>query len=105
MEGKKKKAIRNPNDVPPDMLGSFILSLLTICAVIKPLGDNDVVFWWWFPFIIFNFIYIAKGIKEGWAKPDPANGLVIATGPIAFYAWTYAMVWRKYLRRYFRRNK
>ena len=105
MEGKKKKAIsKNPNDIAPDMLASFLLSIITVCVLVKPLGERGLVFWWWFPFIILNIAYIGYGIRKGWANGDPANGLVVASGPIAFYAWTYVMVWRKYFRKYFKKG-
>jgi len=104
MEGKTSKRVKNPHDVPGDMLGSFMLSCITVAVVVKSLTDCEMVFWWWFPFIIINIAYLFYGMKKGWAKGDPANGIVAASGPIAFYAWTYVMVWRKYLRKYFKKG-
>jgi hypothetical protein len=49
--------------------------------------------------MICNLVYLVHGMKKGWAKADPANGLLIATGPIAFYSWTYLLAWRKYGRK------
>ena len=51
---------------------------------------------WWLSFIVINIAYIAYGMRKGWVKFDPANGLVIATGPFAFYFWTIIAVWTKY---------
>lgn len=52
--------------------------------------------YWWLSFMLVNIAYLVHGMNKGWAKGDPANGLVIASGPIAFYSWTVIAIWRKY---------
>lgn len=97
MESEEKKAITYPAET--DALVCLLLSALTVALVVKPLADCGMDGWWWGFFILFNGWYIIHGMKKGWAKGDPANGLVIVAGPIAFYFWTYLHVWRKYGRR------
>ena len=87
------------HDMPIDGLICFLLSAVTVAVVVKPLAAVGMSSWWWGFFIICNIAYIAYGMKKGWADGDPANGLVIATGPIAFYSWTYLLAWRKYGRK------
>jgi len=74
----------------------FLLSAVLVAILSKPLAREGMMGWWWGFFIFCNVCYLAYGMKVGWAKGDPANGLVIATGPIAFYFWTLAGAWRTY---------
>lgn len=90
---------RNENDIAIDGLICFLLGAVTVAIVGKPLAGTGAALWWWGFFMLCNFAYLAYGIKKGWAKADPANGLLIATGPIAFYSWTYMLAWRKYGRK------
>jgi hypothetical protein len=89
----------NPNDTPIDGLICFLFGAVTVAVVIKPLAAIGLSTWWWGFFMICNAAYLIYGMKKGWAKADPANGLIIATGPIAFYSWTYLNAWRKYGRK------
>jgi len=82
-----------------DELVCILLSVTLVAILVKPLADVDMMGWWWSPFMLANLCYIIHGMREGWAKGDPANGLVICTGPIAFYFWTLLSVWRKYGKR------
>jgi hypothetical protein len=83
-------------DIPICMLVAFLLSL-TIMALIGPrLAEAKIQGYFWGFFIFCNLCYILTGIKKGWAKPDIGNGLVIASGPIAFYSWTITNAWIKY---------
>ena len=88
-----------PFDTPIDGLICFTLALITVALVVKPLADSGLSEWWWGFFIICNFVYIFHGMKKGWMKADPANGLLAAMGPITFYSWTYLGAWRRYRRK------
>lgn len=89
----------NPNDTPIDGLICFFLGILTVALVTKPLAGTGFAMWWWGFFMLCNLCYLVHGMKKGWADGDPANGLLIAVGPIAFYSWTYLLAWRKYGRK------
>ena len=88
-----------PYDIPIDGLICFMLGLITVILVVKPLADIGFNEWWWGFFIVCNLAYVIYGIKTGQVKGDPANGLMIAMGPITFYSWTYLGAWRKYRRK------
>lgn len=94
-----KKYEYNKENMPIDALISTLLAAILVAIIVKPLANYDMTGWWWGFFIVCNIVYIGYGMKKGWAKGDPANGLVIATGPIAFYTWTIASAWRKYGRK------
>lgn len=81
---------------PPHSLVCFILSAALVALLVKPLADVNMMGWWWWFFVVCNVCYLGHGMKQGWAKGDPANGLVIMTGPIAFYFWTMALAWDTY---------
>lgn len=90
---------RNEYDTPIDGLVCFLLGTITVAIVTTPLSGTGLAMWWWGFFMLCNFVYLVYGMKKGWAKADPANGLMIAVGPIAFYSWTYLLAWRKYGRK------
>jgi uncharacterized membrane protein YhaH (DUF805 family) len=82
-----------------DEIVCILLSVTLVAILIKPLQVVDMMGWWWFSFIIFNLCYVVHGLKKGWIKGDPANAMVIVSGPIAFYFWTFVKVWRRYGKR------
>jgi hypothetical protein len=77
----------------------MLLSAVLVAIAVKPLQAVDMMGWWWLPFMLFNLCYIIHGMKGGWIKGDPANAMVVASGPLAFYFWTFVSVWRKYGKR------
>ena len=85
---------------PEIQLDSVVCILISIGIIIGCMTFMDSLpemkTWWWLFFIVVNIIYIGTGITSGRIKGDPANALVITTGPIAFYFWTILGAWRKY---------
>ena len=79
-----------------DTMVSILLSIVLVAFLVKGLADVGLVEYWWGFFIVANLAYIAHGMKNGSIKGDPANGMVIVVGPIAFYFWTIIGAWRKY---------
>jgi len=87
---------KNEIDFPLDVMVAVLLSLGLVALLAKGLADAGVMGYWWGFFMVCNVVYIIHGMRKGFVKGDPANGLVITTGPIAFYFWTFIMAWRKY---------
>jgi len=87
---------KNRSDYSVDELVSVLLAIVLVALLAKPLADVGAIGYWWGFFMICNVVYIIHGMKEGFVKGDPANGLVVVTGPIAFYFWTIIGAWRKY---------
>jgi len=90
---------RNELEVPIDSLVGFVLAIIIVALLGGRLSDAGIFEYWFGFFILCNLGYIIYGMKKGWANGDPANGLVIASGPIAFYGWTIIGAWRKYGRK------
>ena len=92
-----KREIR-PFNPPPGHIIAFFLSLVIVLLCMTSMTDYPRLrTGWWLFFIVANIGYIVFGLKRGWVKPDPGNGLVIATGPVAFFGWTAILAWRKYI--------
>ena len=98
MEGKEKKAMtkKSKSEYSWDEFVSVFLSLILVIILVGGLADVGMMNYWWGFFIVCNVGYILHGMKKGWAEGDPANGLVVLTGPIAFYFWTILIAWRTY---------
>lgn len=80
-----------------DTLVSFLIAIaITVWCMNLMDSVPNLGTWWWFAFVIINIVYMVTGMKSGRIKGDPANGIVVATGPVAFYFWTILGVWRKY---------
>lgn len=86
-------------DIPIDALIGFTLAIVIVALLGNRLADAGIFEYWFGFFILCNIGYIIYGMKKGFVKGDPANGLVIASGPIAFYGWTIISAWRKYGRK------
>ena len=104
----KESVDREAKQLMFGMAGFLFGAAVTIFAKTMIMGNqltgaNAGVDWpftcWWLFFIACNIAFLIRGMGKGWAKGDPANGLVAATGPIVFYAWTFMLVWRKYIRK------
>ena len=97
VEGKEKEMTKEYEpEMPIDVMVSVLLSLALVCFLVKGLADVGLIGYWWGFFIVANLAYIIHGMKNGSIKGDPANGLVVAVGPISFYFWTIIGAWRKY---------
>lgn len=79
------------------LLAAFVsMGIIAVCLV-QMEGYDDLKFVWFLFFIAANIIYIGVGMKRGYAKPDPTNALVIASGPLAFFFWAVVGTWNKYV--------
>ena len=85
-----------PYPYPLDTLLCFLLAIVLVAILAKPLADARIMEWWWGFFMVCNLGYILYGMKKGWAKGDPGAGLSIAMGPMSFYFWTFVGAWRTY---------
>lgn len=104
-----KESVRKEIDgLMLSVVGFIIAAGITIFAKTMFMGeqlsrDNAGMTWpftcWWLFFAACNAAYLMRGMKKGWAKGDPANGLLIFTGPLVYYTWTFMLVWKKYVRK------
>lgn len=88
---------KSPNDIPLSSIVAFFLSALITAFCIgqmKPYPPAGT--YWWLSFMIVNLACVIYGIRKGNVKSDPANGLVIALGPLSFFFWTIVNAWNKY---------
>ena len=92
-----KAHIKLRRQQPLDTVVCMVLTMALVALMVKPLQAVNIMSWWWGSFCIFNLVYLIYGMKKGFAKGDAANGLVVMTGPIAFYFWTMLGAWRKYV--------
>jgi len=84
------------NDMKIDTVVCILLSIGTILLLSDNLVKSGIQAYWWGFFILCDIGYLIYGMKKGFVKGDLANGMVAASGPIAWYFWTYIMVWRTY---------
>lgn len=95
---------KSPNDIKISAIVAFALGMLITVLCMDQMGAISVGTYsmgtyWWLSFIVINIVYVVRGMRKGFIKGDPAMGLVITTGPVAFYAWTIMGVWEKYGKR------
>ena len=87
-----------PGEMTLGLLSAVVVSLLIIAfCIIQMAGYEHLKLGWFLFFVATNIIYIDHGMKKGWIKGDSMNGMVIASGPLAFYFWTVVGVWNKYI--------
>ena len=104
----KESVKKQQDNMMLGMVGFIIGAAVTVFAKHMFMGnqfdpDNNGMNWpftiWWLFFCACNMAYLIRGLRKGYAKADAANGLLIAVGPVVFYAWTFMYVWKKYVRK------
>jgi len=74
------------------LLAAIASMIIIAVCLIQMEGRDNLKFGWYLFFVVANIIYIVK-----YADPDPMNGLVIASGPLAFFFWVIVYAWNKYV--------
>lgn len=88
-----KRIEGKPGEITLGLLWAAYLSMVIVGVCILQMIDYGYLqFGWWAFFAIFNFIYVGK-----YVKPDIGNGMIVASGPVAFYFWVIVDVWNKYI--------